>query len=356
MFLSGNEKYQSADWHSELNDPSYIPDLSYSLIGSENTAIMGYSKIGEYLAVIKEDDGQDSTIFLRSAKLDRIDSDTTEAVFPLKQGVAGVGAVSRHAIGKLLDEPLFLSRNGIYAITSNIITAERTVQNRSFFVDTALTKEENLQSAICVDWNGLFILCVNSRCYLLDGKQNKSYKPQSSGDYVYECYHWNNIPAICFLEHNGNLYFGTAEGEICRFNNDDPLMSRYSDNNQPIVASWSTKADDDGDFMRRKTIPRNGSGLMLKPYTRSSCKVTIRTDKDFGVDIRTAFMDIFTFEDMDFERFSFNTNDSPQIHPFGKKIRKYITAQITVSNDALNEGFGILGIIKRYTMGNYVKR
>lgn len=190
---------------------------------------------------------------------------------------------------------------------------------------------------------------------MLDGKQNGR-DEQSNSPTVYECYHWDNIPAICFLEHQGNLYFGTSDGEICRFNNDDPLMSRYADNGKAIVASWSTQADSDGDFMKRKTIPRNGSGLMLKPYTRSSCKVTIRTDKDFGVDIKTAFMDIFTFEDVDFERFSFNTNDSPQVIPFGKKIRKYITAQITVTNDAVNEGFGILGIIKRFTVGNYVKR
>lgn len=357
IFFSGNVKHRSTDWHSGLSDPAYVPDINYSLIGNENTAIMGYSRIGEYLAIIKEDNSQDSTIFLRSAKLEQgLYSTEQKAAFPLKQGVTGVGSISKYGLANLLDEPLFLSRTGIYGVTSNTITAERTVQNRSYFVDPQLTKETNLEDAICTEWNGLFICCINSRCYILDGKQDKTYKAESNGNYVYECYHWDNVPAICFMEHQGNLYFGTASGKICRFNNDLKLTEKYNDDENPIVCYWSTKADDDGDFMLRKSIVKKGSGLMIKPYTRSSCKVIIRTDNNFGREIRkAATMDIFDFNDIDFTRFSFNTNDGPQVVPFNARIKKYITAQIIVKNDVKNEGFGVFGIIKRFTVGNYVK-
>ena len=53
--------------------------------------------------------------------------------------------------------------------------------------------------------------------------------------------------------------------------------------------------------------------------------------------------------------FTFNTIDTPQVVPFNTKIKKYIMLQIIVRNDALSEGFGIYGIEKRYTIGNYVK-
>lgn len=354
VFLAGNPDYPSTDWHSGITDPAYIPDLNYARIGSENTEIMGYHKIGEYLAIVKEDNNQDSTIFLRSAKLDTVAGET-KTTFPVKQGVVGVGAISRRGFANLKDEPLFLSRSGVYGITSNVITAERTVQNRSYFVDSQLTKENNLSEAVCAEWDGLFLVCVNSRCYILDGRQNKSYKPQSNGDYVYECYHWENIPAVCFMEYRGTLYFGTAEGKICRFNSDMTKMDKYSDDGEAITCYWSTKADDDGDFMSRKTMLKKGSGLMIKPYTRSHCKILIRTDKDFEKEIRSAYMDIFDWEDIDFNRFSFNTNDGPQVVPFLAKVKKYITMQIIVKNDGLNEGFGVFGIIKRYTTGNYVK-
>ena len=66
-------------------------------------------------------------------------------------------------------------------------------------------------------------------------------------------------------------------------------------------------------------------------------------------------MDIFDWEDIDFSRFSFLASDSPQVVMFNRKVKKYITLQIIVKNDTINEGFGVFGIIKRYTKGSYVK-
>lgn len=352
IFFSGNPEYPAYDWHCGLGDPSYVPDLSYAVVGTDGNAIMGYRKLGEYLMILKEDNLQDSTIYLRHAET----SENGTALFPLKQGVTGVGAAAVRCIGNLKDEPLFLARTGIYAISTNAVTYERTVQNRSYFIDAALTREEGLENAVGVEWNGYYIAAVNGRAYILDGLQEKSYKSKSYGDFVYECYHWDNIPARCFMERAGDLYFGTEDGRICRFNTDRSGMDRYSDDGEPVVARWSTKADDDGDFMRKKTIPKRGTGILLKPYTRSGAKVIIRTEKDFGTLAKDVDMDIFTFEDIDFGRFTFNTNDSPQAVPINKKVKKYITCQIIVENDAVNEGFGVYGIIKRYTMGSYVKR
>ena len=280
VFVAGNPDEPSVDWYSGLDDPTYFPDLGYSQIGTDQTAIMGYCRIGEYLGIIKQDNDQDATVFLRSANL--VDG---RAVFPVKQGITGVGAVSARAFGTLLDEPLFLARTGIYGITSTNVAQERTVQNRSYYVDAALTKEQGLENAVATVWDGYYVLAINGHCYILDGKQNKSYRPQSQGDYIYECYHWENVPAICFMEHDGELFFGTADGRICRFNTDRVTMDRYSDDGQAIVCYWSTKADDDGNFMMRKTIVKKGSGVMIKPYLRSSVKVTIRTDQDFGREV-----------------------------------------------------------------------
>lgn len=352
VFITGNAKEWATDRYCEREKPEYFPDLNYSKVGAQGTRIMGYLKLGEYLAVIKEDNQQDSTIFLRWG---RINETTGLQEFPLKQGVNGIGAVSPGSLRNLKDEPLFLARTGIYGISTNAITFERTIQNRSYFIDAKLTKEENLKDAVAVEWNGYYILAINSRCYILDGKQNKSYKPQSYGDYVYECYHWENVPAVCFLEHGGELFFGAQDGRICRFNTDISGMDRFNDDGQAITAAWSTKADDDGDFMTRKTMIKKGCGVMIKPFTRSSVKVLARAEKDFGKQITYSTMDIFHWEDIDFSRFTFNANDGPQVVPFNSKVKKYITLQITVKNDGLNEGFGVFGIIKRFTKGNFVK-
>lgn len=357
IVISGNPEYPNRDWTSGLNDPSYIPDLGYAVVGTEATAIMGYRRLGEYLAIIKADNGQDSTVFLRSATADS----EGEVIFKTRQSIAGVGAVAIHGFGNILDEQMFLSGTGVYAITRNLLTAERIVQNRSFFVDPQLTKEPNLEKAEAVSWNGMYLLSVNNHVYLLDGRQNKSYKAKSQGDYVYECYYWDNVPAVCWLDHKDGatetLYFGTADGKICRFNSDIDRMERYSDDGNPILAVWSTKADDDDDITLLKTMIKKGNSVTIKPYTRSSAQIYFRTEQD-PVEwmAREDTMDIFDWEDIDFTRFTFESNDAPREILFNTKVKKYKRLQIIVKNDKVNEGFGIFGITKHYVVGNFAKR
>lgn len=357
LIVSGNPAFPNLDWTSGLNDPSYIPDLSYAVVGAESAAIMGYCRLGEYLAIVKEDHGQDSTVFLRSAGM----SEEGEAVFSLKQSVAGVGAVSRRGFGAILDEQMFLARTGVYAITTNLLTAERIVQNRSFFVDPKLVQEEGLDGAAAVSWNGMYLLAVNSHVYLLDGRQDKTYRAKSQSEYVYECYYWENVPAVCWMNvkvgDKEDLFFGTADGRVCRFKSELDTMERYSDDGAAIQACWATKADDDGDVTLLKTMIKKGNSVTIKPYARSSAKVCFRTEQD-PVEWQAAedTMDVFDWGDIDFSRFTFNANDAPREILFNQKVKKYKRLQIIIKNDAVNEGFGLFGITKHYVIGNFAKR
>ena len=357
LILSGNPDFPNRDWTSGLNDPTYFPDLGYSVVGSEATAIMGYLPLGEDLAIIKEDNGQDSTVFLRTAAVDADGG----VLFQTRQSIAGVGAVARRSFATLLDEPLFLSGTGVYAITTNTLTAQRMVQNRSFYVDPRLTREPSLEKAEAVSWNGMYLLGVNGHVYLLDGRQERSYKAKSQGDYVYECYYWENVPAACWLNHKDaaaeTLYFGTAEGKICRFNSDIDTMERYADDGAAILAVWATKADDDDDVTLLKTMIKKGNSVTIKPYTRSSAQIYFRTEQDPAEWLaREDLMDIFDWEDIDFSRFTFDANDAPREILFNTKVKKYKRLQILVKNSAVNEGFGIFGITKHFVVGNFAKR
>ena len=353
VFLSGNPDYKAYDWYSDIFKPNYFPDLNYSIVGTSDTAIMGYQRLGKYQLIVKEDNQQDSTIFQRWGTL----NDNGSVTFSVEQGIAGIGAISKKCFGTLADEPLFLSRQGIYTITSNNILAERTIRNRSFFVDAKLTKESNLRNAVACEWNGYYILCVNNNAYVLDSK-SKSYKNRSdmSYDYNYECYYWTNIPAVCLLSVAGELYFGTSDGKICKFNTDINDMTRYSDNGQAIVAMWTTKNDDDGSPHLYKTMQKKGCMVTIKPYTRSSAKIYLAKDGNPEKLVKQENMDIFDWNDIDFDRFTFNTNDSPQDIFLRAKVKKYKRLQILIKNDALNEGFGIFQIAKTFVFGNYAKK
>lgn len=349
FFITGNPEYKNWDWQSGLDDPTYFPDTGYTMIGADTSAIMGYLKQYDTLTVIKEDNEQDAEVFVRTAAM----TSDGSVYFPVKQGIKGLGAVSSHAFGTLRDDPLFLTKEGVYAITTVSVEQERALQDRSFYVNAKLTREPNLKDAVAVVWDGRYILCVNGKAYVADGRQQTGYS--KTEQYSYEWFYWDNIPARSLMEVGGELYFGTDDGRICKFNSDISTMARYNDDGEPIIARWSTKADSLGTFARRKTMVKKGSVVVIKPYTRSSVKIYAATDREHERLIRQAYMDIFTFADIDFERFTFNTLDTAQVIPFNAKVKKFVTLQLVFENDALDEGWGIYGAEIQYTVGNYVK-
>ena len=359
LVVSGNPAFPHWDWTGALGDPTYFPDLGYAAVGGETAAIRGYLRLGEDLAIVKEDDGRDSTVFLRSAVLDGEGG----AVFPLRQAVAGVGAVSPGSFASLQDDPLFLSRTGVTAVASNAVTSEKICQDRSFYVNNRLTKEEGLADAEAVVWNGMYLLSPgNGHVYVLDGRQPKSYRSAGLGDFVYECAYWEDVPArvwLCRKSGAGeDLFFGTADGRICRMNSDREGMDRYSDDGRPIRAEWATRYDDDGTPALLKTMIKRGCCVTIRPHARSSAQIFFRTDRTGGESgpIAGKTMDILDFADVDVERIGFQTEDSPQEIFQNRKVKNYKRLQILVRNEEANEGFGIFQITKHYVVGNYAKR
>ena len=359
VVLSGNPDCPNLDWMSGLNDPTYMPDLGYAAVGSGATPIRGYCRIGSSLGIVKADDGSDSTVFLRSAAL----SEDGEAVFTLQQTIAGVGAVAPGSFASLLDDPLFLSRSGAAAITSSSLTGEKIIQNRSLYLNAQLTKEPSLPEAEAAVWQDMYLLAVpEGHVYVLHGRQTKTFRSAALSDFVYEGFYWENVPALCwYVRRSGadeELYFGTADGKICKFNTDIEDMSRYSDDGAAISAVWATKYDDDGTPAVLKTLLKRGCCVTIKPYARSSAEVYIRADRTGGHEKKVAGkpMDILDFSDIDFERITFNTDESPQEIFLNRKVKNYKRLQIIVRNQEPNEGFGIFQITKHYVTGNYAKR
>ena len=135
-------------------------------------------------------------------------------------------------------------------------------------------------------------------------------------------------------------------------------MARYSDDGEAIDAVWATRYDDDGTPAVLKTMIQRGCCVTIKPYARSSGTVYFRSDRPGGGERKVAAtaMDILDFTDIDFERFTFNTDDSPQEIFLNRKVKNYKRLQIIVRNAENNEGFGIFQITKHYVIGNFAKR
>lgn len=351
VFCSGNPDYIAYDFWSDIFRPSYWPDLNYAIVGATNTAVQGYLKIGKEVAIIKESSGQDTAIFMRTGSLD----DDGRALFRVEPGIAGVGAVSKNTFGLLNDDPLFLNETGVYAICPTYLNYDRVVRSRSRFVDPQLRNEENLENAVSCVWNGCWLVAVNGRVYVLDGR--KKYAGKADNDYQYECYLWDNVPAKAMdTGLKGDLFFGTEDGRLCRFKTEADGIKRFSDDGQSIRAVWSTPVSDDGAIQYFKTLRRKGCLVVLAPYSRSSCRVYYAADGIAEKFVREGAVDLCPlFEEIDFSRISFETGTGPREIYFNRRHRRYKRLQLVFENNKADEGFGIFKIVKTYEIKSYSK-
>lgn len=346
VFLSGaSGVYKSYVWYSGHGDATYFPDLSYFVVGDDFTSVMGLIDLGEYLGIVKESNPESSTVFLAYALT--FDENSTYAV---RQSVTGVGAISKRSFNSLNGEQIFLSEDGLYGISADMSSesgnylASTNVANRSYFINKKLLKEPDLGKAISVVWNRFYILCVNSHCYIMDSTQKNSWATERS-NLQYECYYWENVPATAFCIHNSELWFGTADGKLCKFKSASEYGNEaYNDDGMPIESYWTTILDNDGATHFFKNLQKKGCLVTVQSMdsaiANTSAEVYIKAD-----DSTPIYIGAIAAEGAGI----------PQDFYTKKKIKKYKRIQFIVKNDLLNESFGVQEIVKLYTMGNYSK-
>lgn len=352
VFVTGNPKHPATEYYSGLGDPSYFPDINFVEVGSADWPILNYLKFQGDLVIVKEHNAQEYTVWHQSGELLN-----GVAAFPLRPGVAGIGAVAKRGAQQLLDDAMFLTPRGVFARVNSVALAkvEQGVKCRSNRINRDILSRTDLKDAVSVVWDGYFILCfpATGECFVADSNQ-----PQSNGGY--EWYYWKNIPARVFAQETGVLWFGTSDGRLCRLNNDvtdkegNIQMDAYNDDGQPIEWVWATKMDDFGNLGMYKNLTKRGCVIQFKTAVQSSCDIYLRTEKDFGVKKRSESLRQLDFEQLDFEKWTFNTLPN-NIRSLKSKVKKFQQLQVILRGKELDEAFGVLEIVLRATAGNPVK-
>ena len=342
MFISGcsDPDYNSRVWWSYANNPLYFPDTNYVEVGSNDTAVMGLTKVSDYLGAVKQSKTTDTAIYLLYPT--SFEEDTTYAV---RQGVQGIGALSKYSFNILGDETLFLSPNGVMAIEP-MQDDDHKVRNRSYFVDGQLLKEGDLKLAYSFVHDGKYYLALSSgRCYVLDGNQRNSWGNDRT-NLVYECYCLENVPAQCMMKYNDELWFSN-DSEVYRFKSRtaqnafiDGYNMKTGEENVPVKAEWSTILDDDGALHYYKTMQKKGNVVSVLPKGSLYTKVYVRKDNEEPVLINRTFGE---------------PSEIPSELYINKKFKKYKRLQFIVKNES-EEDFGLDMILKNYTIGNYAKK
>ena len=362
LFLSGNPDYPNIDWHSDQYNPGYFPDVSYSKLGSDTSAIVGYTLVNNYLAAHKDENETEHNVIVREGNLVAVGETSTdnstvydeEPAFKIINTLQGPGAIAQDTFGYLQTEPLFLTRSGIFAITAQDITGEKYSQNRSFYINGALLKENGLEDSCAVTFKDMFFLFVNSKVYVLDGLQSlprDKGEPYATRQYV--CFYLTDIPATIAWVKNQTLYFGTTNGKVCSFYKDETALASYNDNGAAINAWWET-ADLDGKlFYKNKAFRYIAVRLMSVIY--STVTLSARRRGIWSkIKTKTFSNRVFSFSGLIFSQFTFNNDSSDPVMSAKMRVKKIDKARFKIENCNLNQPFGLHDLAIEYVEnGNF---
>lgn len=352
LFLSGNPDFPNADWYSQQWDATYFPDTGYSLLGSSQSAIVGYSIISNYLAAHKDELEKDLSIIIREGDLVE-----NEPSFKIINTLQGAGAISTNSFAYLRTEPLFLTRNGLFAVTAQDITGEKYAQSRSFFLNGRMMDEdyEDLKNSRAIIFNDMYLLAVNNNLYILDGLQPiRTDKSEPYATRQYAAFYCDNLPIHYMWEWENRLYFGTVDGKIYRFYHDKLATSSYNDNGNPIEAYWET-ADLEGSYFYKNKSFRY-LALKLGAAVATSVKIFgmrkgvwsfIKEDNTKGR--------YFSYMHIIYSKFSYSTDTTERIVSSKTSIKKVDKARFRFENSVLNEPFSLFSFAVEYTQNNNVK-
>ena len=343
-------------------------DTWYAVIGQPDSSIVGYSHVNDYLVIQKNAAANDMNAVLRRGVYD---SEAGQVVFQTAGTYAAAGALGKHSFVNFENEPLYLTTDkNIAAITPSDYTGERTSQERSYYISGALADEDDIENAYAIRWRDFYMLAVGEKVYILDASQPVYEKNMPYATRQYECYLWTNINAKVMAVIGDRLYFGTADGKVKRFFDNDNSASFKDDGItvsrtvnidgeekttiESIPCFWDTYEIYGTQEELKKTFKH--LAVCLNAYPHTGCRVWAKIDGIweiiFDYDSSANYLD---FNDVDFNDFSFRTDDTPTIIGGKFKAKNLLHIQLRFENSK-PQPFSVLWAKLKYTLGgNYIK-
>lgn len=251
VFMAGNPDLPNIISYSHINNVTYIPADNTIVAGLEVVPLTGLVRLNDgKMAALKDVSDTDATLF-------RIGYATFngEERFNIEGSVKGEGNISNYAHDTLINEPLILTANGVFALNTATLTDEIYVYHKSYYIDAKLKQEPNLKNAVGISNDGKYYLAINDHVYVADSRFKTTNSNSKYSNYQYEWFYWTNLPVKIWFVWNNELYFGDKYGNICKFreNND---ANRFKDNTDNVEAEWNSVILDLNNIANKKNIKR----------------------------------------------------------------------------------------------------
>lgn len=268
VFLSGNKARPGRVYYSHMDNPLYFADLDYIKVGDSETDVFALSREGERLCVIT-----DSNIYtVRGTAGDTL-AVVHDALFAIEDIFPTPTPVGNTPPVIFMGEPVYITREGVTAISPSGVLDERCADVRSERLNRLLKKERLDDMEMTVWGDCLVISNRRDKLYLLDGQHYTT----RGFSRRYEGYVWTGITAKCLFTEDGELLFSDGE-RICRF-----IDGAYADERErgglfPIKCFWESDLLYPSDFKDLKLYTDVG----VRTRCNSQCNMRILVRQDGG--------------------------------------------------------------------------
>lgn len=371
LFVSGNPEYPNYDWYCKSNDPTYFGDTWYAVLGQDDSAITGYAIQNGNLITYKDGAANDSNVILRAGEYD---NNENAVVFKTVGNYEAAGAAGKYTHVTLQNEPMYLTTSGsIHALTPSDVLGERSSQERSYFITEEIAKEPEIKNAYACGYEDFYMLAAGDRIYILDTAQATYERNAPYSTRQYEAYLWTGIGASVLSVIDGRLYFGTKDGKVKRFHNQD--VGGFTDDGQieektvlvdgievktkeSFPCYWETAEIYTGanvDHSERKKTFKH-LAVALNAFAHTGCRIWAKIDGIWEVVFDyDSSANYFDFSDIDFDDFTFRTDDTPTLVGGKFKAKNLLHIQFRFENSK-PQPFSVIFAKAKYTVGNEFRK
>ena len=170
IFFSGNPSFPNTVFYTERvkqnhDGALYVGRYNYFNDGVGSYRVRSILAVRDMLAVFKEGDDGSGSIFYHKKEDTGIDTLTT--IYPVAYVHSGICS-SGNALS-FLDDPVFLTNEGLMALNGENINYQRNVVCRSHNVNYTLLKEDLSHAHLC-EWLGYLVIGIGDKMFLADSR------------------------------------------------------------------------------------------------------------------------------------------------------------------------------------------
>lgn len=325
VFLYGDGSNQTI--YSDIDEngtptAEYFPDLNVLAAGEANTPITALIRHFSRLLVFKSN----STYSVQYSTMTLSDGAVT-AGFYLTPVNRNIGNAAFGQVRLVENNPRSLHGKALYEWKSSngYLTAdERQAKHISERISTSLSAFDMARVyAFDDDLNQEYYLVYNGKALVHNYRQDAWY--------IY-----TQFPAVCMVSHDGELYYGTEDGDIRH------VSREYrNDNLQNIDAFWrSGSLAFDADWRRKYS---SVIWVAMMPELGARVTVTARSNVKSDYPEKVVSYGFATFSRVDFKHFSFNTNRQATVQRVRLKVKKATYYQLVFESNSASATATIVG-------------